>query len=56
MVSSDIALKHWLRRYGGHGWRHHPESIVDLMRYKGFSEELIRTIYVDNPRDALTIQ
>ncbi len=54
MVSSDIALKHWLRRYGGHGWRHHPESIVDLMRYKGFSDELVNMIYVENPRRALT--
>ena len=56
MASSDIALKHWLRRYGGHGWRHHPETIVDLMGYKGFSDELIRMIYVDNPRDALTVR
>ncbi|MDE0121439.1 MAG: hypothetical protein OXS33_06850 [bacterium] len=54
LVSSDIALKHWLRRYGGHGWRHLPETVRNLMRYKGFPEELIHQIFVDNPREVLT--
>ena len=54
LVFSDIVLKHWLRRYGGHGWRHLPETGRNLMRYKGFPEELIHRIFVDNPREVLT--
>ena len=55
LISHDIALQHWQRKYGGHGWQHIPESVTALMRYKGFDEELIRQIVVDNPQQLLTI-
>ncbi len=55
LISHDIALQHWQRKYGGHGWQHIPESVTALMRYKGFDEELITRIIVDNPRQMLTI-
>lgn len=54
LVSCDMALKHWQRRYGGHGWRHMPETIAQLMRYKGFERELIEMIFVTNPARVLT--
>ena len=54
LVSCDLALKHWQRRYGGHGWRHMPETIAQLMRYKGFEKELIETIFVTNAATILT--
>ena len=54
LVSCDLALKHWQRQYGGHGWRHMPETITQLMRYKGFEEELIETIFVTNAATILT--
>ncbi|GAB3273348.1 phosphotriesterase family protein [Parahaliea aestuarii] len=55
LMSHDIALQHWQRKYGGHGWQHIPESVTALMRYKGFDEELIDKLLVQNPRDILTI-
>ena len=56
LMSHDIALQHWQRKYGGHGWQHIPETVTALMRYKGFDEQLIQRILVDNPRELLTIQ
>ena len=55
LMSHDIALQHWQRKYGGHGWQHIPESVTALMRYKGFGEDLINRLLVLNPRAALTI-
>ena len=55
LMSHDIALQHWQRKYGGHGWQHIPESVTALMRYKGFEEDLIQRIIIDNPRELLTI-
>lgn len=55
LASHDLALQHWQRQYGGHGWQHIPESVTALMRYKVFEEELIDQILVGNPRDVLTL-
>jgi phosphotriesterase-related protein len=55
LMSHDLALQHWQRKYGGHGWQHIPETVTALMRYKGFDENLIRKILVDNPGELLTI-
>lgn len=55
LLSHDIALQHWQRKYGGHGWQHIPESVTALMRYKGFEETLITRLLRDNPRDILTL-
>ncbi|MDE0064902.1 MAG: hypothetical protein OXU72_19210, partial [Gammaproteobacteria bacterium] len=55
LMSHDIALKHWQRQFGGHGWQHIPESVTALMRYKGFDQALIDRILIRNPRDILTI-
>ena len=55
LISHDIALQHWQRKHGGHGWQHIPESVTQLMRYKGFDEALIRQILYTNPQTMLTI-
>jgi phosphotriesterase-related protein len=55
LMSHDLALQHWQRKYGGHGWQHIPETVTALMRYKGFEEGLINQILVDNPAELLTI-
>lgn len=55
LISHDIALQHWQRKHGGHGWQHIPESVTQLMRYKGFDEALIRQILYVNPQTMLTI-
>ncbi len=49
VMGHDIATKHRLVRYGGHGYGHILENIVPKMRRKGFSEDTIRAITVENP-------
>ena len=55
LISHDLALQHWQRKYGGHGWQHIPETVTALMGYKGFERQLIERIIIDNPRELLTI-
>lgn len=54
-IIGDIATKHRLVRYGGHGYGHILENIVPKMRRKGLSEDTIRAITVDNPARILTL-
>ncbi len=54
LVSHDVAVKHRLVRYGGHGYCYFLEYMVPRMRVKGFEEEAIEAMLVDNPRRALT--
>ena len=54
VIGQDIATKHRLVRYGGHGYGHILENIVPKMRRKGFSEDVIRAITVGNPARILT--
>ena len=49
VIGQDICTKHRLTRYGGHGYGHILENIVPKMRRKGFSEDVIQAITVDNP-------
>ena len=49
VIGQDIFTKHLLLKYGGHGYGHILENIVPKMRRKGFSEDAIRAITVDNP-------
>ena len=49
VIGQDIFTKHRLLKYGGHGYGHILENIVPKMRLKGFSEDAIRAITVDNP-------
>ena len=53
VVGHDICTKHRLVQYGGHGYGHILENIVPKMLRKGFSENLIREITVDNPAKVL---
>jgi phosphotriesterase-related protein len=54
VVAHDICHKHSLAKHGGHGYGHILENIVPRMRKRGFSEENIRSIVVDNPARVLT--
>ena len=54
VIAHDICTKHRLSRYGGHGYHYILERIVPRMRRRGFSEEEIDAILVDNPARALT--
>ena len=55
VVGHDIAHKHRLVTYGGHGYGHILENIVPKMRRKGFSEDVIRAITVGNPARILAL-
>lgn len=54
VVGHDIAQKAHLVRYGGHGYGYFLEYMVPRMRIKGFREEDIQRILVENPKRALT--
>ena len=55
VIAQDIFTKHRLIRYGGHGYGHIFENIVPTMRRKGFPEETIEAITVDNPAAILAL-
>jgi len=50
LISHDHCMKHRMYRWGGPGYAHIPENVVPLMRRKGFNEEQIHTILVENPK------
>lgn len=54
IIAQDMCNKTSLRTYGGEGYSHILDHVIPLMRRKGLSDEQIRVITVDNPRNALT--
>ena len=54
LVSQDIAWKHRLRCYGGHGYEHMLCNVVPIMRAKGMTEGQINTLLVENPKNFFT--
>ena len=54
VVAHDICAKNRLDRYGGHGYYYILTHIVPRMRRRGFNDEAINDILVNNPREALT--
>ncbi len=54
VVAHDICSKHRLETYGGHGYYYILEHIAPRMRKRGYSEEAVRKILVENPRSVLT--
>ena len=55
LLSMDICTKHRLHKYGGHGYDHILENIVPWMRRRGTTEEVLRTLLVENPRRVFTM-
>lgn len=53
LASHDICFKHRLSRYGGHGYDHIPRNVVPWMRQRGWSENEISQLVIENPRTAL---
>jgi len=54
LVGHDIGFKQRLAQNGGHGYHYILAHIMPRMRQRGFTEEDIQRIMVDNPREALT--
>jgi phosphotriesterase-related protein len=52
LMSHDIAYKHCLTRWGGHGFHHLLVSVIPRLRQKGADDRTIQTLLVDNPRRA----
>jgi phosphotriesterase-related protein len=52
LLSHDIAYKHALTCWGGHGYHHLLVSVVPRLRHKGADDGAIRSLLVDNPRRA----
>jgi phosphotriesterase-related protein len=54
LVSQDICTRHRLVRYGGHGYGHVVGHIRLRMRERGWSENVIEQLLVQNPARLLT--
>lgn len=53
ILSSDMARKERLRRYGGDSYATTPERFIPLLKERGLDEGIIETILHDNPRRLL---
>ena len=54
VVAHDICSRHRLLKNGGHGYFYILAQIVPMMRNRGFTEESIQNILVNNPASVLT--
>lgn len=54
LLASDVNTKARLFRYGGHGYFYVLANIVPRMHARGWSEDTVKRLLVDNPRDAFT--
>lgn len=54
LISGDLCLKIFFKRYGGWGYEHIPKHIVPRMRKNGISNESIHQITVENPKRLLS--
>jgi len=55
LLSQDVCHDSQLRRYEGHGYTYLAETFLPRLRVRGVSEDVIRTLTIDNPRRILTI-
>jgi len=56
LIAQDVCFKTGWRRYGGKGFAHILENIVPRMRKRGWTEEQIHTVLVDNPARAFAFK
>ncbi|MBM3948066.1 MAG: aryldialkylphosphatase [SAR202 cluster bacterium] len=56
LVGQDVCQLWQYRRYGGKGYAHILENIVPRMRKRGFTEQQVHAILVDNPARALAFK
>ena len=54
VVAHDICSKHRLETYGGHGYYYILDHIAPRMRKRGYSEDAVHKILVQNPQAILT--
>lgn len=56
LLSHDVCTKNRTRHYGGQGYDHIPRNVLPWMRARGYDEQSVRRLVVDNPRRAFTLQ
>ena len=56
LIAQDVCQKWMCTRYGGKGYAHILDNIVPRMRQRGWTEEQVHAVLVDNPRRALTFK
>lgn len=49
LISHDISNRTRLRSYGGHGYGHIFRNVVPMMKRRGYSDDEVRMLLVDNP-------
>jgi phosphotriesterase-related protein len=55
LVSQDIALKHHLQRYGGHGYGHLVQRVAPRLAEAGVTGQMMEQVMQRNPRRLLAI-
>ena len=55
VISHDICYRTRLVAFGGHGYGHIFANVVPMMQRRGFSDDEVHAILVDNPRRLLTV-
>jgi len=56
VIAQDVCFKSHITSHGGKGYAHILESIVPRMRKRGFSNENIDNILIENPKRILTFK
>ncbi|XP_076282792.1 phosphotriesterase-related protein [Lasioglossum baleicum] len=54
LLSHDIHTKHRLSKFGGHGFSHILNNVLPKMSLKGFTQDEIDTLTIQNPRTWLS--
>ena len=54
VIGQDVFIKRSLARYGGKGYAKILDNIAPRMRSRGFTEEQVHAIFVENPKRVLT--
>ena len=56
VMAHDVCVKRQLKERGGKGYSHILESIVPRLRRRGWTDEQLQAVLVDNPKRALTFR
>ena len=56
LISHDISQKLQHYRWGGPGFAHILENVIPLMHVYGYTDEVIHTLTMENPKNMLAIQ
>lgn len=56
LLGHDVCTKMQLTKYGGKGYIYHHDVVLPWLESRGLSQDQIRTILVENPREVLTFE